>query len=52
MDEGNIWVWDKRHLEVERKLLGPQDLNSDTVWVRSLELLSVATPGGKPSLKL
>lgn len=53
VDEGNIWVWDKKHLEVERKLLGPRAVNTETVWVRSLEVLPVVNPKtGKTSLKL
>ena len=53
VDEGNIWVWDKKHLEVERKLLGPKAVNTETVWVRSLEVLPVVDPKtGKTSLKL
>jgi hypothetical protein len=53
VDEGNIWVWEKRHMEVERKLLGPKPVNSETVWVRSLEVVSVTNPkNGKESQKL
>jgi WD40 repeat protein len=53
VDEGSIWVWEKRHLDVERKLLGPQGVNMDVVWVRSLEVMEVPHPTtGRPCLKL
>ena len=38
VDDGSIWVWDLKHLEVERKLLGPI---SNKIWVRSLEVIQV-----------
>ena len=53
VDEGSIWVWEKRHLDVERKLLGPIGFSAEAVWVRSLEVISVENPTtGKPCLKL
>lgn len=53
VDEGSIWVWEKRHLEVERKLLGPQGVNMDPVWVRSLEVIELPHPTtGRLCLKL
>jgi len=53
VDQGSVWVWSKKHLEVERKLLGPRGTPSEPVWVRSLQVLQVPCPKtGKPCEKL
>jgi hypothetical protein len=53
VDQGSVWVWEKNHLEVERKLLGPRGTIAEPVWVRSLQVIQVRCPEtGKPREKL
>jgi len=53
VDQGSVWVWEKNHLEVERKLLGPRGTITEPVWVRSLKVIQVRCPEtGKPREKL
>lgn len=50
VDDGSVWVWNTKNLEVERKLLGPSQLNT---WVRPLvikELFDARRGNDRPKL--